>query len=79
MFSIYRSISSSYTERERISTINVRNSYLFEVLNQGFFLIVFNRGGKKKPKETKTKLELASLGLHGDTVLTACVREALQI
>jgi len=54
----------------------VRNSYCR--FNQGFFLIVFNRGGKKKQKkQNKTKLELASLGLHGDTVLTACVREAL--
>jgi len=38
---------------------------------------VFNRGGKKKQNKNKTKLELALLGLHGDTVLTACVREVL--
>jgi len=38
-----------------------------------FFLIVFNRGGKKK------KLKLASLEVHVNTALTARVHEALQI
>jgi len=48
---------------------------LIAVLFKGF-LIVFNEGGKKK-KQNKTKL--ASLCLHVDTALTACVHEALQI